>query len=52
MRKLIAAMHTSPDGLVAGQNSYMDWIFVDDKMFDFVGKLTEDADTTLNLRVT
>ncbi len=38
MRKLIAAMHTSPDGLVAGQNSYMDWIFVDDKMFDFVGK--------------
>ena len=52
MRKIIVSMHTTLDGFVAGQNGEMEWINVDDEMFDFVGKLTDDADTALYGRVT
>ena len=45
-------MHTSLDGFVAGPNGEMDWIKVDDLMFDFVGTFTEEADTALYGRVT
>ena len=45
-------MHTSLDGFVAGPNGEMDWINVDDEMFDFVATMTEQADTALYGRVT
>lgn len=52
MRKLIFAMHTSLDGFVAGPKGEMDWIKVDEEIFDFVGTLTGQADTALYGRVT
>lgn len=52
MRNLLFFMHTSLDGFVAGPNGEMDWIFVDDEIFDFVPTLTEKADTALYGRVT
>lgn len=45
-------MHVSLDGFVAGPNGEMDWINVDDEIFDFVPTLTENADTALYGRVT
>ena len=52
MRNLIFFMHTSLDGFVAGLNGEMDWINVDDTMFDFVATMTDKADTALYGRVT
>jgi len=52
MRNLIFFMHTSLDGFVAGPNGEMDWINVDEAMFDFVATLTDKADTALYGRVT
>lgn len=52
MRKLIFFMHTSLDGFVAGLNGEMDWIKVDEEMFDFVATMTANADTALYGRVT
>jgi dihydrofolate reductase len=52
MRKVILFMHTTLDGFVAGPNGEMDWINVDDEMFDFAGKQTNQADTALYGRVT
>ena len=45
-------MHTSLDGFVAGLNGEMDWINLDDAMFDFVATMTDKADTALYGRVT
>lgn len=52
MRNLIFFMHTSLDGFVAGPNGEMDWIKLDDAMFDFVATMTDQADTALYGRVT
>jgi dihydrofolate reductase len=52
MRNLIFFMHISLDGFVAGLNGEMDWIKVDDTMFDFVATMTDKADTALYGRVT
>lgn len=52
MGKLVLFMHTSLDGFVAGPNGEMDWINVDEEMFDFAGKRTNEADTALYGRVT
>ncbi|HEV8273544.1 MAG TPA: dihydrofolate reductase family protein [Chitinophagaceae bacterium] len=52
MRNLIFFMHTSLDGFVAGPNGEMDWIKVDEEMFDFVATMTDQADTALYGRVT
>ena len=52
MRKLILFMHTSIDGFVAGPNGEMDWIIVDEEMFDYAAQQTEQADTALYGRVT
>lgn len=52
MRKLIFFMHVSLDGFVAGPNGEMRWIKVDEEIFDFVGSMTELADTALYGRVT
>ncbi len=45
-------MHSSLDGFVAGPNGEMNWIKFDDALFDFVGTMTERADTALYGRVT
>ena len=45
-------MHTSLDGFVAGPDGEMDWIKVDEEMFDFVATMTEQSDTALYGRVT
>jgi dihydrofolate reductase len=51
MRNLIFFMHTSLDGFVSGPNGEMDWIKVDEEIFDFVGTMTEQADTALYGRI-
>lgn len=45
-------MHVSLDGFVAGPNGEMDWIKVDQEIFDHVGKRINKGDTALYGRVT
>jgi dihydrofolate reductase len=45
-------MHISLDGFVAGPNGEMDWIKIDEEIFDHVGKRTSEGDTALYGRVT
>ena len=45
-------MHVSLDGFVAGPNGEMDWIKVDEEIFDHVGKRVSGGDTALYGRVT
>lgn len=45
-------MHVSLDGFVAGPQGEMNWIHVDEEIFDFTGKLTDTADTALYGRIT
>jgi dihydrofolate reductase len=52
MRKIISFMHISLDGFVAGPNGEMNWIKVDEEIFDFVGKRIGESDTALYGRVT
>lgn len=52
MRKIISFMHISLDGFVAGPNGEMDWIKVDEEIFDHVGKRINESDTALYGRVT
>jgi len=52
MRKIISFMHISLDGFVAGPNGEMNWIKVDEELFDYVGKRISETDTALYGRVT
>jgi len=52
MRKIISFMHISLDGFVAGLNGEMDWIKVDEEIFDYVGMRISEGDTALYGRVT
>jgi dihydrofolate reductase len=52
MRKVIFLVHTSVDGFVAGPNGEMDWIRVDDEIFEAVNLVTNNSDTALYSRVT
>src|SRR4030095_7588276 len=52
MRKIISFMHISLDGFVGGLNGEIDWVKVDDEIFDFVGKRISEGDTALYGRVT
>jgi len=52
MNKLISFMHISLDGFVAGPNGEMDWINVDEEIFDYVGKRISEGGTALYGRVT
>jgi dihydrofolate reductase len=52
MRKIISFMHVSLDGFVAGPKGEMDWIKVDQEIFDYVGKRISEGDTALYGRVT
>jgi dihydrofolate reductase len=52
MRKIISFMHISLDGYVAGPNGEMDWIKVDEEIFEHVGKHIGEGDTALYGRIT
>jgi dihydrofolate reductase len=52
MRKIISFMHVSLDGFVAGPNGEMNWIKVDEEIFDHVGKRISETDTALYGRIT
>src|SRR5688572_27193017 len=52
MRKIISFMHISLDGFVAGPNGEMNWIKIDEEIFDYVGKRINGGDTALYGRVT
>jgi dihydrofolate reductase len=52
MRKIISFMHISLDGFVAGPNGEMDWIKVDEEIFDYVARRISGGDTALYGRVT
>lgn len=45
-------MHISLDGFVAGPNGEMDWIKIDQEIFDHVGKRISEGDIALYGRVT
>ena len=36
-------MHTSLDGFVAGPNVEIDWVKVDEKIFEYTNKLTDQS---------
>ena len=52
MRKIISFMHISLDGFVAGLNGELDWVKVDEEIFDYVEKRISEGDTALYGRVT
>lgn len=52
MRSLSAFMHVTVDGFVAGPNGEMDWIWVNEEMFELAGERTRVADTALYGRKT
>src|ERR1044072_3906134 len=52
MRKLVSFFHVSLDGFVAGLNGEMNWIKVDEEIFDHVGQRVNGTDTALYGRVT
>ncbi|MBL7899701.1 MAG: dihydrofolate reductase family protein [Crocinitomicaceae bacterium] len=52
MRKIISFMHISLDGFVAGPNGEMNWITVNDEIFNHVEKRINTGDTALYGRVT
>lgn len=52
MKRLVLFMHTSLDSFVAGLNGEMDWIHVDDEIFNYAARQTDNADTALYGRKT
>jgi len=52
MRKIISFMHISLDGFVAGPNGEMNWIKLDEELFDYIGKRIGETDTALYGRAT
>jgi len=52
MRKLTLFMHVTLDGFAAGPNGEMDWIKLDDELFDYAGYQTDRSDMGLYGRTT
>ena len=52
MRKIISFMHISLDGFVAGPNGEMNWIKVNEEIFNHVGQRISQGDTSLYGRKT
>jgi dihydrofolate reductase len=52
MRKIISFMHISLDGFVAGPNGEMNWIKVDQELFDHISRRIGATDAALYGRVT
>ncbi|MBX7184645.1 MAG: SRPBCC domain-containing protein [Vicinamibacteria bacterium] len=51
-RKIVLFMHASLDGFVAGPRGEMDWIHVDEEIFEYAGARIKEGDTALYGRVT
>ena len=45
MGRLIISLHITMDGFVAGPKGEMDWVGLDEGLFDYVGKITDSAGT-------
>src|SRR5689334_20266007 len=52
MRKIISFMHISLDGFVAGPKGELNWVKVDEELFDYVGQRISKGDTSMYGRVT
>jgi dihydrofolate reductase len=52
MRKIISFVHISLDGFVAGPKGEMNWIKVDEELFEYIGKRIGETDAALYGRVT
>jgi dihydrofolate reductase len=52
MRNLVLFMHVSLDGFVAEPKGELNWVIVDDEIFEYVGQRINAADTALYGRVT
>jgi dihydrofolate reductase len=52
MRNIISFMHVSLDGFVAGPNGEINWVKVDQELFDYVAKRIGETDTALYGRKT
>ena len=52
MGNIVLFMHVSLDGFAAGPKGEMDWIHVDDEIFDFVSERITKTNTALYGRVT
>lgn len=52
MRKIVVGMHISLDGFVGGPNGEMNWITIDEEIFEFSDNMTKEADTALYGRTT
>lgn len=52
MKKVVVFMHISLDGYAAGPNGEMDWIKVDNALFDYAGMRTRESDVAVYGRVT
>jgi len=52
LRKLVLFIHTSLDSFVAGPKGEIDWIHVDEEIFDYASDRTKASDTALYGRVT
>src|SRR5687768_5921276 len=52
MKKLVLFMHTSLDGFVAGPQGELDWINVNEEIFDFAENKINQTDTALYGRKT
>jgi len=52
MGSIVLFMHVSLDGYAAGPNKEMDWIHVDEEIFDYVGARIAKTNTALYGRVT
>jgi dihydrofolate reductase len=52
MDKLLLSAHLSLAGFVAGPGGEIDWIKLDEELFDYVGRLTDHAGTALYGRKT
>jgi dihydrofolate reductase len=52
MKRIVWFMHVTLDGFVAGPAGEMNWINVDEELFDYAGRETASADTALYGRAT
>lgn len=52
MKKVISFVHVSLDGFVAGPNGEMDWILINQDMFDFVHKRVSETNSAMYGRKT
>ena len=52
MKKIISFMHISLDGFVAGPTGELNWIKINEEIFDHVGKRISKGDTSLYGRIT